>query len=127
LGYDPATARISYEGDTAMQNTNHLLPIMGGFEVMNELMEMLPDQTEWANTWLTFCRDYRRKATEISNNTFRIPRLAAYAYYLTHDSAQHAQAWHELGSGVRNLTTNDVATWSLDAIYMLEVCPWSEK
>jgi hypothetical protein len=127
LGYDPATARISYEGDTAMQNTNHLLPIMGGFEVMNELMEMLPDQTEWANTWLTFCRDYRRKATEISNNTFRIPRLAADAYYLTHDSAQHAQAWHELGSGVRNLTTNDVATWSLDAIYMLEVCPWSEK
>jgi hypothetical protein len=126
LGYDPATARITYEGDTALQNTNHLLPIMGGFEIMNELLEMLPaSETEqaWRRTWLNFCRDYRRKATEISNNTFRIPRLPAYAYYLTHDPAQHRQAWHELGRGVHNLYTNDVATWSLDAIYMLEVCP----
>jgi hypothetical protein len=126
LGYDPATARITYEGDTALQNTNHLLPIMGGFEIMNELLEMLPaSETEqaWRQTWLTFCRDYRRKATEISNNTFRIPRLPAYAYYLTHDPAQHRQAWHELGRSVHNLYTNDVATWSLDAIYMLEVCP----
>jgi hypothetical protein len=124
LGYDPATGRISYEGDTAVQNTNHLLPIMGGFEIMNELMEMLPaTETTWRQTWLTFCRDYRQKATNISHNTFRIPRLPAYAYYLTHDPVQHRQAWDELGRRAEHLFTNDIATWSLDAIYMLEVCP----
>jgi hypothetical protein len=124
LGYDPATGRISYEGDTAVQNTNHLLPIMGGFEIMNELMEMLPaSETAWRQTWLTFCRDYRQKATDISHNTFRIPRLPAYAYFLTHDPAQQRQAWLELGRHAEHLFTNDVATWSLDAIYMLEVCP----
>jgi hypothetical protein len=97
---------------------------MGGFEIMNELMEMLPaSETAWRRTWLTFCRDYRQKATDISHNTFRIPRLPAYAYFLTHDPGQQRQAWLELGRHAEHLFTNDVATWSLDAIYMLEVCP----
>jgi hypothetical protein len=123
LGYDPATGRLSYEGDTALQNTNHLLPIMGGFEVMNELLPMLPEQRAWQETWLDFCRQYRDKATNISRNNFRIPRLPAYAYYLTHDPAQRAQAWKELMHEDPGRSTNSVATWSLDAIYMLEVCP----
>lgn len=148
LGYDPETGVISYEGDSAMQNTNHLLPIMGGFELMNELIEMLPEETGWKKTWLAFCRDYRIKADTISHNHFRIPRLAAYAYYMTQDKAQYRQAWMELfghtgESGVpswkplelsapevpagrleeRSVSTNGVATWGLDAIYMLEVCP----
>ena len=36
-GYDPATGRLSYDGDPKLRKTNHLLTIMGGFEVMNEL------------------------------------------------------------------------------------------
>ncbi len=148
LGYDPATGEVSYEGDPAMQNTNHLLPIMGGFELMNEMLEMLPEETDWRKTWLALCRDYRIKADTISRNHFRIPRLAAYAYYLTRDKAQYQQAWKELFGHPKDLgaprwrpmelsapevpagrveersvSTNGVATWSLDAIYMLEVCP----
>jgi len=34
-GYDPATGRISYDGDPSVRSTNHLMTIMGGFEVMN--------------------------------------------------------------------------------------------
>lgn len=148
LGYDPATGVISYEGDSSIQNTNHLLPIMGGFELMNEMMEMLPEEVAWRKTWLELCRDYRIKADTISHNHFRIPRLAAYAYYITQDKAQYQEAWKELlghpkGQGAprwrpvelsipevpagrleeRSVSTNGVATWSLDAIYMLEVCP----
>jgi hypothetical protein len=90
---------------------------------MNELLPMLPEQRAWQETWLDFCRQYRDKATNISRNNFRIPRLPAYAYYLTHDPAQRAQAWKELMHEDPGRSTNSVATWSLDAIYMLEVCP----
>lgn len=143
LGFDPATGVISYEGDPEMINTNHLLPIMGGFEIVNEMNEMLPER-EWIDTWLRHAAEYRGK----SQNKFLIPRLPAYAYYHTHDEAFKAQAWRELlGKGYPDhlppmemvevtapdapaplleypdVTTNGTATWCLDAIYMLEVCP----
>ena len=38
LGFDPATGVLSYEGDPGLQRTEHLTTIMGGFQVMNELM-----------------------------------------------------------------------------------------
>lgn len=140
LGYDPATGIISHEGDTSLTNTNHLLPLMGGFEIMNEMMEMIK-LPEWERTWLDLAANYR--------NGFKIPRLPAYAAYHLSDATQRDAAWKALlstwGSStafpafpLRTLlppevpvpqlenpfvSTNSVATWSLDAIYLLEVCP----
>lgn len=148
LGYDPATGILSSECDTALQNTNHLLPLMGGFEVMNEMMTMI-DVPEWRSTWLDFTAQYREKADRITHNHFVIPRLAAYAAYHLHSAAQRRLAWKQLlDSWGENeplssftsrellppqvpalyhedpfMSTNSVATWCLDAIYMLEVCP----
>lgn len=129
LGYDPATGIITYEGDTALQNTNHLLPIMGGFELMNELLPAVAGTEAgdgFARTWLEMCRTYREMADSVSHNTFLIPRLHAYAAYYDHDPAQRTAAWRELWGGRQTPTrfsTNGAATWALDAIYMMEVCP----
>ncbi|WP_321478715.1 DUF6250 domain-containing protein [uncultured Bacteroides sp.] len=150
LGFDPATGIISYEGNPKMENTNHLMTIMGGFEVMNELMEMI-NLPEWKKVWLDHAAHYTKKAWEISHSRFLIPKLAAYAAYQTSDPKLKAQAWNELMP--RNgkypwkplqmkkilppkvlspidedtsVSTNSVATWAIDAIYMLEVAPPDE-
>ena len=149
LGYDPATGIISCECDTSMQNTNHLLAIMGGFEMMNELIPMMDNPT-WNSVWLDHAANYRTKALQISGNRFRVARLSAYAAYMQRDYAKAKEAWNELISVGRRssrseldvvnrkvdtpdvlhpinelegLSTNYAATWTLDAIYMLEVLP----
>jgi len=50
LGYDPATGVITSECDQNLLNTNHLMTIMGGFEIMNEIMDMV-DFSQWNNAW----------------------------------------------------------------------------
>lgn len=139
LGFDPATGIISHEGDTALINTNHLLALMGGFELVNEMNEMLP-LPEWKDAWLEYALKY--------DSNFRIPRLPAYAAYHAADPDARERAWaqflrrgypHSLAPfettmltppevlspqvEYRNISTNGVATWSLDAIYLQEVCP----
>ena len=120
LGYDPATGIITWEGDTAEVNTNHLLSIMGGFEMMNEIMLSLTTP-EWSKTWLTHASHYKEKAIEISRNHFRIPRLKAYAYWQTGKEQYLQEAWHDLRSPFPIRCTNDAATYGLDAIFMQEV------
>lgn len=124
LGFDPATGIITNECDSTIQNTNHLLPIMGGFEIMNELIPMT-NLPEWNQTWLSFCRDYKQKALDISKNHFRIPRLQAYAGWLLGSDALKQAAWRDIlrfPSPTAPVTaTNDAATWTLDAIFSLEV------
>lgn len=149
LGFDPATGIVTNECDTALQNTNHLMVIMGGFEIMNEMMQMI-DVPEWEAAWLDHAANYKRKAWEISANRFRIPRLAAYASWMTGSKEQATSAWNDLlrrsSKGQTRLfdyetnrvvqptvltpldediriSTNDAATWTLDAIFMLEVLP----
>lgn len=147
LGFDPATGIVSYEGDSALQNTNHLMTIMGGFEIANELMRMT-EVPEWKTAWLDHATHYTDKAYELSRSRFYIPRLTAYAAYLKSDNLLAAQAWKELIPEIesgelrpfrsekitppeslypldenRFIGTNGVATWSLDAIYLLEVIP----
>lgn len=78
LGYDPATGIITNECDSTVQNTNHLMAIMGGFELVNEMEPMLPHPAFYKK-WLDHHRQYKQKATEISHNHFLIPRLSAYA------------------------------------------------
>lgn len=145
LGFDPATGVLSYEGDPELQHTEHLTTIMGGFQVMNELMEMI-DLPEWNRTWLTFAQEYKEKALAIKHNRFPVTRLKAYAAAKTGRKDLADEAWKELWSVWHNdkpftvnrieapevpspvaenpvVCTNDAATWSLAAIYMQEVIP----
>ena len=140
LGYDPATGIITWEGDTAMQNTNHLLPIMGGFEMMNEMMLSFNDNDNsasrftrednangnhknWRQTWLDFCCQYKEKAWNISKNKFRIPRLQGYAWWYTGNPHYLNIIRKDLWLRKPILYTNNAATFALDAIFLQEVTP----
>ncbi|WP_298072715.1 DUF6250 domain-containing protein [uncultured Bacteroides sp.] len=150
LGFDPATGIITSECDPKLQTTNHLMTIMGGFEVMNEMMQMI-DLPEWRESWLDLAANYKQKSWELRRNSFRISRLHAYAAYYSRDMQKAKEAWDDLCADVpsvekgglsvetvlppfvpseldecKYISTNDAATWSLDAIYMQEVIPWGE-
>lgn len=131
LGYDPATGIITWEGDTAVQNTNHLLSIMGGFEIVNEMM-MSVNTPEWSRAWLDHAMYYKEKC----HNSFRIPRLQAYAYWLTGKKECYDSATNDLRNPLNLLApsdnirttrfspifcTNDAALFTLDAVFMQEV------
>lgn len=124
LGYDPATGVISWEGDSAVQNTNHLMTIMGGFETMNEMMLSI-DCREWNKAWLDHAVNYRSKAWEISKNKFKIPRLQAYAYWKTGNRDILKAAMDDMTvtpfSSKDIISTNSCATWSLDAVFLKEM------
>ncbi len=147
LGFDPKTGIISYEGDPAMQNTNHLMTIMGGFEIMNEMQRMI-HLPAWEKAWLDHAALYKKQAMDISGNGFRISRLLSYAAYLERKPEWGKEAWNDLLRGRNNapftsrrllppevpapldenpnVSTNDAAMWSLDAIYLLEATPFDE-
>ena len=147
LGFDPATGILTSECDPKLQATNHLMTIMGGFEIMNEMLRMIR-LPEWDDTWLNHADNYKQKAWELNHNRFRISRLEAYAAWLLRDADRARQAWEGLWNDVPRteqgglkidqvqppfvpapldecpyISTNDAATWSLDAIYMQEVIP----
>lgn len=147
LGYDPATGIITTECDSSLQATNHLMTIMGGFEINNELMRMLPD-AEWQDAWLDHAKQYKQKALEILRNRFRVSRLQAYAAMWLRSPQLAKECWDDLLTRAEHtlapefyvrkieppyapepldelngVSTNDAALWSLDAIYMQEVIP----
>ena len=122
LGFDPATGVISYDGIPGRSNTNHLMTIMGGFEIMCELQSMLHEPS-FDKAWLEHAAQYKQKAMEISKNRFHVRRLAAYAASHLNDATMAKNAWHDLLHGHDDFSTNSAALWSLDAIYMLEVLP----
>ena len=122
LGYDPQTGRISYDGPAELRNTNHLLSIMGGFEVMNELMPMTGCKA-FEQAWLDHARRYREMALKVSRNHFPVRRLDAYAAWQNRDAQRQALVWSALLAPRKGISTNDAALWSLDAIYLLEVLP----
>ena len=122
LGYHPSTGRISYDGPQELRNTNHLLSIMGGFEVMNELMPMM-NCPAFNKTWLDHARRYREMALKISKNKFPVRRLDAYAAWNDRDPQRMNLVWKALSAPAKGLSTNEAALWSLDAIYTLEVIP----
>lgn len=146
-GYDPETGRITYDGDRTVRSTSHLTTIMGGFEVMNELLA-LAGETDFGRCWLDFARRYKQMAAERGHNHFPVRRLEAYAAWQDRDAERMKTAWEALwGEGdhglrtedrpnrivppevaapldeLRGLSTNNAALWSLDAIYMEEVLP----
>ena len=95
LGYDPATGIITSECDSTLRTTNHLMTIMGGFEIMNEIMDMIPDD-DWRAAWLEHATHYKRMAREIRRNKFRVSRLAAYSAWQRGDSRLAAETWQDL-------------------------------
>ena len=143
LGFDPATGVLSWEGDSAVTSSSHLAFIMGGFELMHELLEMVPDK-QFEACYL----DHNLRYHQISKNRFRISRLKGYAAVKTGDRALAEDTWADmwrysdpaqhylynphsvlppevpqpLTESVAT-TTNDCALWSLDAIYLQEVIP----
>ena len=144
-GYDPATGRLSYDGDPERLSTNHLMTIMGGFEVMMEMFEMV-DVPAFKASWLDFATRYKEMAAKVTHNGFPVRRLLAYAAAASKDPQKTAEAWQDLwgksdsGSEISKeisvlmpplvpqkthewprVSTNDAALWSLDAIYMMEV------
>lgn len=120
-GYDPATGRLSYDGDPTVRSTNHLLSIMGGFEVMNELLVSVPC-AEFEACWLDFARRYKQMAHDIRHSDFPVRRLEAYAAWQERDPVRTSLTWDALWKYAdRTSNTNDAALWSLDAIYMQEV------
>lgn len=150
LGYDPATGIITSECDPKLESTNHLMTIMGGFEVMNEMMRMI-DVPEWNDAWLDLAARYKQKAWELRKNRFRISRLLGYAAYHTRNPELAKEAWTDLFTRLEHtpappfsiktilppevpapldectsISTNDAALWSMDAIYMQEVIPVDE-
>lgn len=145
LGFDPATGVLSYEGAPEIMNTNHLLSIMGGFEIINELNEMLPIK-EWIDCWNDYTANFHRVSREVTNKKFPIPRLAAHGAAWSGSEELKNEAWEYMLRGTKEMrpytvntirrpevasdrmeipemSTNGAATWSLDAIYMLEVIP----
>lgn len=147
LGFDPATGIITSECDPKLESTNHLMTIMGGFEVMNEMIPMI-NLPEWNDAWLDLAKRNKQKAWELNRSRFRISRLVGYAAYHTRNWNMAKEAWTDLFSRLehteappfvvskvlppevpssidecRSISTNDAALWSLDAIYMQEVIP----
>ena len=124
LGYDPATGIISTEADPSLQRTNHLMTIMGGFELLNE-MEPMIDHPTFYQAWLDHNKNYKQKAWEISKSRFLIPRLTAYAGWRLGDETLKQTAWNDLlqhlpFTNKQMIWTNDCATWTLDAIFLKE-------
>lgn len=125
LGYDPATGIISCEGDTSLYATNHLMTIMGGFELVNELEPMIPC-TAFYDCWLDHASRYKEMALRIKRNKFLVPRLSAYGAWRMGSQKLKTQAWNDLLQHLplgnkRTIWTNDCATWTVDAIFMKEV------
>lgn len=143
LGYDPATGILSYEGDTSIISTNHLKFIMGGFELMHEMLDMVPDK-KFEACYL----DHNARYHKVSTNKFRISRLKGYAAAKLGDKALAEETWRDMWEYSRPMqhyrfepkqllppevpqpltesastTTNDCALWSLEAIYLQEVIP----
>ncbi len=124
LGYNPATGVITNETDSTIQNTNHLMTIMGGFELVNELEMSIPNDGFY-QAWLNHASLYKKKALEISKNKFLIPRLNAYAGWRLGKDSLKQEAWDDLLlhiplKNTRQIWTNDCATWTLDAIFLKE-------
>lgn len=126
LGYYPDSGRITNECDSTVMNTNHLITIMGGFELMNEL-EMSIDHKPFFATWLSHAARYKQEAKRITKSKFLIPRLSAYAGWRLGSEQLKATAWEDLlnhsplDANKKILSTNDCATWTLDAIFLKEV------
>ena len=103
-GYDPATGVMTYEGPQNLMNTNHLATIMGGFEVMNELLPLMSiddyletkEKQSFEDIWLDHALRYKQMARDVSRNHFPVRRLMAYGAWQTRSPQLAKEAWADL-------------------------------
>ena len=112
-GYDPASGKLYPLGDDPF-GTYNLQVIMGGAEVMFELVQLI-DHPGWNRAWLQYCRltnapkevvarDMKTGAEGADASYAGPGRLAAYAYLRTRDPAFAKKALAQMtgpGFGVR--------------------------
>ncbi len=104
LGYDPKTGKLTYEGNPKTVNRNHLATIMGGYEIILEMMDMI-DHPAFKKTWTDYCKFYSMPKNDplrspenafMGNIEFKTPRLTAYAAKELNDPQMAKRAWSEL-------------------------------
>ncbi|MDD3079577.1 MAG: DUF1961 family protein [Paludibacter sp.] len=107
LSYDPESGKLWYDGKNGVTNKNHLATIMGGYEILMELFDML-DYKPFRKTFTEYCRYYSMPGNDslrnISNSNwgdinFRTPRLTAFAACELHDDKLADRAWAEFFGG----------------------------
>ncbi|MCX6333050.1 MAG: hypothetical protein NT092_01950 [Bacteroidia bacterium] len=104
FGFDPATDVVTLEEDQSNEvHSMHLATIMGGAEMMFELLSFL-DHKEFMKSWLEYCEYYSmpkndpsrsEKNVNLPVNGFLIPRLTAYAALAKNDPRLAERAWSE--------------------------------
>jgi len=109
LGYDPKTGKLSYDGDPKVTNHNHLATIMGGYEILLEMFDMI-DQPAFRKTFTEYCRFYSMPQNDQARTpgnskwgdfNFLTPRLTAFAARELNDDPLAQRAWSELLGGKR--------------------------
>lgn len=112
LSYDPATGKLWYDGKKGLTNKNHLATIMGGYELMTELFDVI-DYKPFRKTFTQYCKFYsmtgedseRTKGTENWGDiNFRNPRLTAFAAHELNDDKIAKRAWNEFMGGWSSLS-----------------------
>jgi hypothetical protein len=103
LSYDPATGKLWYDGKEGVTNKNHLATIMGGFELLTELKDMI-DHPVFTKSLVEYGKYYSMPADDpqrtaanrkLGDINFLNPRMTAYAAAALNDSALAARAWNE--------------------------------
>lgn len=103
LCYDPASGKIWYDGKSNIVNKNHLATIMGGYEILSELFNII-DYKPFIKTFTEYCRFYSMPANDPHRNdktrnwgdiNFLNPRLTAFAAHELNDTALARRAWNE--------------------------------
>lgn len=151
FGFDPATGLITLEKEQSSEvHSMHLATIMGGAEMMFELLSFL-DNPQFMEIWLEYCEYYSMPRNDPSRseknaglpvNSFLVPRLTAYAAMVKKDAFLAERAWSEFRGRMGNyrsmystvtvsppavlneldenqrISTNSVAQWGLNAIFL---------
>ncbi len=114
LSYDPATGRMWYDGIQGVTNKAHLPTIMGGYEILMEMFDMI-DYKPFRKTFTEYCRHYSMSGNSAERTAktrnwgdinFRTPRLTAYAARELNDDSLAARAWREFLMGRRLQSSN---------------------
>ena len=111
LGYDPATGKLSYDGDPKVTNHNHLATLMGGYEILTEMFDMI-DYPAFRKTFTDYCKFYAmpkddpERTPENANwGFFSFPnqRLTAFAAKELNDDKLAERAWSDFLGGRRRV------------------------
>lgn len=107
LSYDPSTGKMWYDGKPNVTNENHLSTIMGGYEILMEMFDMI-DHPAFRKTFTDYCKFYSmpkndpertEKTAKWGDINFRTPRLAAFAARELNDDKLAERAWSEFMGG----------------------------